>query len=53
MLMAVQRCDEDQAFDILRRASQRSNRKLRAVAAEVIERATSEPRRSGATPPPA
>ena len=52
VLMALQHCDEDQAFDILRRASQRSNKKLRDVAAELI--AGTRPRRTppGSPPPP-
>jgi GAF domain-containing protein len=36
ILMERQGCDADAAFDILRRASQRSNRKLRDVAAEIV-----------------
>jgi GAF domain-containing protein len=36
VLMARERCDADAAFDILRRASQRENRKLRDVAADVV-----------------
>lgn len=37
ILMARQRVSSDMAFDILRRASQRTNRKLHDVAAEIIE----------------
>lgn len=37
VLMARQSIDADEAFDILRRASQRTNRKLREVAAEIVE----------------
>lgn len=36
ILMAQRGCDEDEAFDLLRQASQRSNRKLREVAAEIV-----------------
>ena len=36
MLMATSRVSADQAFDMLRSASQRSNRKLSAIAAEMI-----------------
>ncbi len=36
VLIARQRCTDEQAFDILRRASQRMNRKLRDVAAELV-----------------
>lgn len=39
VLMSVQGCDADSAFDILRRASQRENRKLRVIAEEVVARA--------------
>jgi AmiR/NasT family two-component response regulator len=37
--MANQRCGSDEAFDILRRASQRENRKLRDAARDIVERA--------------
>lgn len=37
VLMARQGINGDQAFDILRRASQRTNRKLRDIAAEIVE----------------
>lgn len=37
VLMARQAITPDEAFDILRRASQRTNRKLRDVAAEIVE----------------
>jgi hypothetical protein len=36
IIMANSHCDQDQAFDILRRASQRSNVKLREVARQVV-----------------
>lgn len=36
VLIARQRCSDEEAFDILRRASQRLNRKLRDVAAELV-----------------
>ena len=38
ILMAAQRCDPDAAFNILVRASQNQNRKLRAIAAEIVDR---------------
>ena len=38
ILMAVQRCTPDAAFAILVRASQHQNRKLRAIASEIVER---------------
>ncbi len=37
VLMARERMSADQAFDVLRRASQRSHRKLRDVAAEIVD----------------
>jgi GAF domain-containing protein len=40
MLMAAQRCDEDAAFELLVRASQRENRKLRDVAAGIVAKAS-------------
>ena len=36
-LMAIQKCDADEAFDVLRRASQRRNQKLREVAIEFLD----------------
>jgi AmiR/NasT family two-component response regulator len=39
ILMARERVDADGAFDILRRASQRANRKLHDLAQEIVERA--------------
>jgi len=38
ILMAAQRCSPDAAFQILVRASQNQNRKLRAIASEIVER---------------
>ncbi len=38
ILMESQSCTRDQAFDILRRASQRQNRKLRDIAEELVRR---------------
>ena len=40
VLIARQGCDPDEAFDILRRASQRLNRKLRDIAADLVANAT-------------
>ena len=40
ILMATQRCSPEEAFDLLRRASQRENRKLREIAAEIVARAS-------------
>jgi GAF domain-containing protein len=47
ILMAQQRCGADEAFALLRAHSQNTNRKLRDVAADLIERV------SGAPPEPA
>lgn len=38
VIMAENRCDADTAFSVLRRASHNRNVKLRAVAAEIVER---------------
>ncbi len=38
ILMQAQGCDPDEAFQILVRASQNQNRKLRAIAAEIVTR---------------
>ncbi|GAB3211023.1 GAF and ANTAR domain-containing protein [Marinactinospora thermotolerans] len=47
IVMAQARCDADAAFEILRRASQQRNRKLRDVAADMITAITGEPPRMG------
>lgn len=39
ILMGAQRCTADEAFQILVRASQRENRKLRQIAEEIVSRA--------------
>ena len=49
ILMAWQGCAPDDAFQILRRASQRENRKLRVIAEDIVAKAVA-PRRSGAGP---
>lgn len=41
ILMAQQGCGPDEAFDLLRQASQHRNVKLRTLAAEIVERARS------------
>ena len=43
ILMGAQRCSADEAFQILVRASQRENRKLRDMAAEIVARTVNEP----------
>jgi GAF domain-containing protein len=40
ILMGGRRCDENEAFDILVRLSQQSGRKLRDVAAALVQQAT-------------
>ncbi len=44
IIMERQRCSRDEAFDILRRASQRENRKLRDLAEELVLRVESRKR---------
>jgi hypothetical protein len=39
VLMAQQNCDAEQAFDLLRRASQRSNMPVRDLAAKIVQHA--------------
>ncbi len=41
ILMAQQRCAPDEAFDLLRRASQRANVKVSALAAKIVEQVAS------------
>ena len=48
MLMAAQGCNADEAFDLLTKASQRSNRKLRDIAEELVNKAV---QRRAASPP--
>jgi AmiR/NasT family two-component response regulator len=48
VLMAQAGCPPDEAFDILRRASQRTNIKVRELAADIVERASN----GGARPSP-
>jgi GAF domain-containing protein len=50
ILMESQRCTRDQAFDILRRASQRENRKLRDLAEELVLRVEGRARKSAPRP---
>lgn len=46
--MTAQNLSSDQAFDVLRRASQRANRKLHEVAREIVQRRDG----AGGAPPP-
>ena len=43
ILMAEQRCGPDEAFDLLRRASQRANIKVSVLAAQIVERIAAQP----------
>jgi GAF domain-containing protein len=43
ILMAAQRCSQDEAFDLLVRASQRENVKLRDIAARIVATASRRP----------
>jgi hypothetical protein len=45
ILMAEQQCGPDEAFDLLRRASQRTNVKLRLLAAQIVDQVAAD--RSG------
>lgn len=51
IIMSFQGCDADAAFDILRRASQRQNRRLRLVAQEIVDKAARS-RQAAHTAPP-
>ena len=51
ILMAAQRCTADEAFEILVRASQRENRKLRDIAEEMVGRTVATRRTNGTHPP--
>jgi hypothetical protein len=43
ILMAQHRCGPDEAFDLLRRASQRANVKVSILAAQIVEQIASSP----------
>lgn len=47
IIMAAQGLSPDQAFDVLRRASQRSNRKLSEVARAIVDRRNADSSRDG------
>lgn len=47
VLMAREHCHPDEAFDILRRASQRENRRLVELAAQIVEQTASKAKSSG------
>lgn len=53
ILMGAQRCDAEEAFQILVRASQRENRKVREIAEQVVENAVGPAQdQPGTTPDP-
>jgi ANTAR domain len=43
IVMAQQRCGPEEAFDLLRRASQRANVKVHVLAAQIVDRVASPP----------
>jgi AmiR/NasT family two-component response regulator len=47
ILMEREGCDRDEAFDILRRGSQRENRKLRDLADALVDRVEARGKESG------
>jgi GAF domain-containing protein len=51
ILMAREGIGEDEAFDVLRRASQRLNVKLRVVAADIVQKANEGPAADPVDPP--
>ena len=52
IMMSQQRCDADAAFDLLRRASQNRNVKLRELAAEIVTAVSGRSPEPGAFQPP-
>ena len=50
IVMAQQRCGPEEAFDLLRRASQRANVKLHVLAAQIVAQVASPPAETGAQP---
>ncbi len=49
ILMAQTGCTADEAFDMLRRASQRSNTRVHALASQIVQRTASGPRQGHRT----
>jgi hypothetical protein len=52
IVMAQQRCGPDEAFDVLRRMSQRTNVKLHVLAAQIVEHIASSGNPGNVTPIP-
>jgi len=50
ILMAQQQCGPEKAFDLLRQASQRTNVKLRVLAAKIVEQVASSDEGGTVTP---
>jgi hypothetical protein len=50
ILMAQQRCGPEEAFDLLRRASQRANVKVHVLAAQIVEQVASPTAKAEAQP---
>jgi hypothetical protein len=50
IVMAQQRCGPEEAFDLLRRASQRANVKVHVLAARIVAQVASPPAETGAEP---
>ena len=50
ILMAQQRCGPEEAFDLLRRASQRANVKVHVLAAQIVAQVASPPDETRAEP---
>jgi AmiR/NasT family two-component response regulator len=50
ILMAEQRCGPDEAFDLLRRASQRANIKVSVLAEQIVEQCASQTSASAMPP---
>ena len=50
IVMAQQGCGPDEAFDVLRRASQQANVKLHVLAAQIVEHVAASGNRGNVTP---
>jgi hypothetical protein len=50
IVMAEQRCGPEEAFDLLRRASQRANVKVHVLAAQIVAQVASPPAKASAQP---
>jgi AmiR/NasT family two-component response regulator len=50
IIMAQQRCGPDEAFDLLRQASQRTNVKVHVLAAQIVEHVASGDKGGKVTP---